>query len=129
MKNEPIKKIMFVMSLVTFLGCLLAGGASAAATAKGKDGNLGKLHASMGITCAQCHENVKKPTAVPMGKCVSCHGPTEKLAAKTANIKPRNPHENRHYGTEADCNLCHHQHKKSENFCLPCHQRFDFVVP
>jgi hypothetical protein len=46
-----------------------------------------------------------------------------------SNAKPRNPHENRHYGTEADCNLCHHQHKKSENFCLPCHQRFDFVVP
>ena len=129
MKNKSIKKIMFVMSLVTFLGCLLAGGVSAATADKGKDADLGKLHASMGIKCAQCHGTVKKPEAVPMGTCVSCHGPTEKLAAKTANSKPLNPHKNRHYGTEADCNLCHHQHKKSVNFCLPCHQRFNFVVP
>ena len=124
-----MKQVIFVMSLVTFLSGIFAGGVSAANTAKGKDGDLGKLHASMGIECTQCHGNVKKPEAVPMGKCVSCHGPTEKLAGKTANTKPRNPHENRHYGTEADCNLCHHKHKKSENFCLPCHQRFDFVVP
>ncbi len=129
MKNRPIKKFIFALSLVAFLSGIFAGGVSASSSRKGKDGELGKLHASMGITCAQCHENVKKPAAVPMLKCVSCHGPTEKLAAKTAHVKPRNPHENRHYGTEADCNLCHHQHKKSVNFCLPCHQRFNFVVP
>lgn len=129
MKNKSIQRFLFAMSLVMFFGSVLAGGAYAANTAKVKDGDLGKLHASMGIKCAQCHGNVKKNEAVPMEKCVSCHGPTEKLAAKTANAKPRNPHENRHYGTEADCNLCHHQHKKSENFCLPCHQRFNFVVP
>lgn len=129
MKNKSIQRFLFAMSLVMFFGSVLAGGVSAATTAKGKDGDLAKLHASKGITCAQCHENVKKPEAVPMLKCVGCHGPTEKLAAKTAHVKPLNPHENRHYGTEADCNLCHHQHKKSVNFCLPCHQRFDFVVP
>jgi hypothetical protein len=128
MKNKTIHKFLFAISFVMFLGGIFAGGVSAANTVTMKEGDLGKLHASKGITCAQCHGKVKKPEVVSMEKCVSCHE-TKKLAEKTANAKPRNPHENRHYGTEADCNLCHHQHKISENFCLPCHQRFDFVVP
>jgi uncharacterized paraquat-inducible protein A len=27
------------------------------------------------------------------------------------------------------CNLCHHQHEKSENYCAQCHSNFDFKVP
>ena len=90
---------------------------------------LGKLHAASGIKCANCHGDTKQPQPVPMIKCLSCHGDTKALAQKTANVKPVNPHESRHYGTEADCNLCHHQHKKSENFCYDCHNRFNFTVP
>ena len=92
------------------------------------DEGLGRLHAASGVKCAGCHGNAKKPQAVPMEQCLTCHGDTKALAAKTASVKPTNPHESRHYGTEADCNLCHHQHRKSENFCLDCHPRFDFKV-
>jgi Cytochrome c3 len=101
------------------------------------EGNAGSLrtkvpcshfHTLRGIQCVQCHGQVKKPEPVEMAQCVSCHGATAKLAEKTAKVKPQNPHESPHYGTEADCNLCHHQHAKSENFCSQCH-KFDFVVP
>lgn len=120
MNNKYIHKLLLALSLVVFV----AGVAFAAA----KEENLGKLHASNGIKCVDCHGEAAKREPVSMEKCISCHGETDKLAQKTAAVKPRNPHESRHYGTEADCNLCHHQHKKSENFCLPCHQRFNFVV-
>ena len=86
------------------------------------------LHALKGIKCEQCHGKVKKPAPVEMGKCVACHGETAKLAEKTAKVKPQNPHESPHYGTSADCNLCHHQHTKSENLCAQCH-KFDYLVP
>ena len=129
MKNKTLLKFLFSFSFLMFLAGIFAAGVHAADTAKMEDGALGKLHAGQGIDCAQCHEDVKNPEPVSMEKCLSCHGETAQLAEKTANVKPHNPHENRHYGTEADCNLCHHQHKKSENFCLPCHQRFAFVVP
>lgn len=101
------------------------------------EGNAGTLktkipgshfHALKGVNCAQCHGKVKKPEPVQMSKCISCHGETEKLAKKTEKVKPQNPHESPHYGTSADCNLCHHQHAKSENFCAQCH-KFDYVVP
>ncbi|MBW2098891.1 MAG: cytochrome c3 family protein [Deltaproteobacteria bacterium] len=32
-----------------------------------------------------------------------------------------NPHNSPHYGADLDCNFCHHQHSKSENFCAQCH--------
>ena len=121
MKNRALQRLLFVISLGMILGGMAASSIYAAE-------NLGKKHAGMGITCAQCHGEVKKKQAVPMIICLNCHD-TKKLAEKTAQAKPNNPHQNRHYGTEGDCNLCHHQHKKSENFCLPCHARFKFVVP
>jgi len=80
------------------------------------------------VQCSQCHGNTKHYAPVAMNKCLSCHGDTKELAKKTADVKPHNPHESRHYGTEADCNLCHHQHEKSVNHCGECHP-FRFVVP
>ena len=85
------------------------------------------LHQLSGVGCAQCHGNVKKPTEVAQEKCMSCHD-TTKLAEKTASVKPANPHSSPHYGKDADCNLCHHQHAKSENYCAQCH-KFEFKVP
>lgn len=85
------------------------------------------LHALRGIKCAMCHGQVKTPEAVEMNQCVTCHA-AAKLAEKTKGIKPSNPHTSPHYGTDLDCNLCHHQHAKSENYCLQCH-KFDFIVP
>ena len=77
--------------------------------------------------CASCHGKEDRQ-AVPMLKCVQCHN-TEKLAAKTADVKPVNPHNNRHFATETDCAKCHHVHQKSENLCISCHPRFDLVTP
>jgi len=114
---------------MTYDGCIACHGAGA-----GNPGPLptripgSHLHRLRGIRCAQCHDDLKKPAGVPMITCVGCHGDTKALAAKTAGVKPRNPHDSRHYGTEADCNLCHHQHARSANFCLPCHP-FNFNVP
>jgi hypothetical protein len=84
-------------------------------------------HQFAGVNCAKCHGKTKKPEEVKMKQCVACHN-TDKLAEKTAGVKPKNPHESPHYGKTLDCNLCHHQHGKSENYCNQCH-RFDFVVP
>ncbi|HAR96556.1 MAG TPA: hypothetical protein DCR97_11435 [Deltaproteobacteria bacterium] len=85
------------------------------------------IHGLNGITCIKCHGKTKKPTEVEMERCVTCHN-TEKVVAKTAEVKPTNPHTSPHYGTDLDCNLCHHQHRKSENYCSQCH-KFDFRVP
>jgi hypothetical protein len=85
------------------------------------------LHQLSGVNCVKCHGKTKKPKEVEMKGCVACHK-TDTVAQATAKVKPQNPHESPHYGTSLDCNLCHHQHSKSENYCSQCH-KFDFVVP
>jgi RecJ-like exonuclease len=86
-------------------------------------------HAAKGIACQNCHVNAKKPQPVAMDKCLTCHGDGKAVAKRTANSKPTNPHDTRHFGTEADCNSCHHQHKASESLCADCHPNFKFKVP
>lgn len=92
-------------------------------------GKLPLFHAHQlaGITCKSCHDNPRKPQAVESPKCLTCHT-GEAIFAATAQVKPHNPHGSPHYGKESDCNLCHHQHEKSENFCSQCHT-FKFNVP
>lgn len=85
------------------------------------------VHQLKGITCAKCHEKGKKPEAESMDTCVACHN-ADRLAEKTAKFKPENPHTSPHYGNTLDCNACHHQHRKSEDFCAQCH-KFNFTVP
>jgi hypothetical protein len=85
-------------------------------------------HMLSGVNCVACHGKTKQPEEVAMEKCVACHGSTAKLAEKTKDVKPTNPHTSPHYGTELDCNLCHKQHAKSENYCAQCH-KFDYKVP
>ena len=85
------------------------------------------VHQFNDVTCVKCHGKEKKAEAVKMKQCLICHD-AEKVADKTAKVKPENPHKSPHYGTKLDCNVCHHQHEKSENFCSQCH-KFDFVVP
>ena len=85
-------------------------------------------HQLAGVNCVKCHGKTKTPAALTMEQCIACHGATAKLAEKTKNVKPANPHTSPHYGTELDCNLCHHQHAKSENYCAQCH-KFDFQTP
>lgn len=89
---------------------------------------LDQVHFDKKIKCASCHGTTEPREAVKMVQCIKCHN-TKKLAAATKNLKPTNPHDNRHFGTETDCSNCHHVHQKSENYCEGCHQRFDFIVP
>ena len=98
----------------------------------GADGLRGKLpsahiHRLSGVTCAKCHGKAGKREAVEMKECTACHK-VEKLAEKTAKVKPANPHASPHHGADLDCNVCHHQHRRSEDFCSQCH-KFDFTVP
>jgi len=86
------------------------------------------IHQLTGVNCISCHGKTKTPEALTMEQCVACHGSTAKLMEKTKDVKPTNPHTSPHYGTELDCNLCHHQHAKSENYCAQCH-KFDFKTP
>ncbi len=88
---------------------------------------LSHAHFLAGLTCATCHADPKKPEPVAADRCMGCHDP-EKVFAATAGVKPENPHGSPHYGKDADCNLCHHQHERSENFCSQCH-KFNFKVP
>jgi hypothetical protein len=88
---------------------------------------LSHVHQLSGATCAQCHEDPKNPEPVAKIKCMSCHD-MEKVAAATAGVKPTNPHTSPHYGKKSDCNICHHQHEASENYCSQCHQ-FNFKLP
>lgn len=128
MKSNILQKFLFAIVFTIFLGGIFSSGVYAASAVKKQIVALDAFHAGMDVTCADCHGDENKREAVTIVTCLACHD-TSALAEKTANVKPRNPHKNRHYGTEADCNLCHHLHEKSENFCLPCHDRFDFVVP
>lgn len=86
------------------------------------------IHQLRGVTCVKCHGTAKKQAALTMDQCIACHGSPDKLAEKTAKVKPSNPHTSPHYGTTLDCNFCHKQHAKSENFCAQCHD-FKYSVP
>jgi len=88
---------------------------------------LSHTHQLAGVTCKSCHDNPRKAEPAKSTKCLTCHT-GDAIFAATAAVKPRNPHGSPHYGKESDCNLCHHQHEKSENFCTQCH-KFDFKVP
>ncbi|MCH1930821.1 cytochrome c3 family protein [Shewanella sp. A25] len=118
-----MKNLTIILSLAL---SLFAGSALAAAPAK-STGLLDQTHMAKGLKCTSCHEGETRE-AVPMLKCTKCHN-TEKLGAKTENLQPTNPHNNRHFSTETDCAKCHHVHQKSENYCEGCHERFNFVVP
>ncbi len=110
-------------------GCLVCH-LSGADNARSLRGRLpaSHIHAFKNVNCVQCHGKVKKYEAVDMPKCVACHGSTAGLAKKTAGVQPQNPHTSPHYGTNLECNLCHHQHARSEDYCAYCH-KFNFVVP
>lgn len=105
-------------------------GAALAQDGNAEDGPLGKIHKKEGVTCAKCHGTAKKSEPIPLERCVSCHGKgdVKALVAQTAKAQPLNPHQNRHYGNQADCSLCHREHDVSVNFCADCHPRFDLKV-
>jgi hypothetical protein len=99
-------------------------------TSRELSGHMPLFHAHLlsGLKCASCHADQKAPAPTEADVCMGCHDP-DKLSTKTAAMKPANPHKSPHYGNKADCNLCHHQHEKSENYCSQCHSNFNFKVP
>ena len=60
-------------------------------------------------------------------ECLSCHGCRNDIAGRTDHLE-LNPHNSPHYGMDLDCELCHHLHQKSEDYCAQCHDA-DHVVP
>jgi hypothetical protein len=89
------------------------------------------LHAMAKIDCGGCHgkEAPLLDTTVENSRCLSCHGPLEKLAAKTTpkDLPGRNPHKS-HLGDVA-CTVCHHAHSDSSVYCLNCHNNFRMTIP
>lgn len=118
MKNLTLLNIILSLVLSVFAGSALANKAVL----------LDQTHAAAGVKCSSCHGKAETREPVTMLKCVKCHN-TTKLAKKTANVKPTNPHKNRHFDTETTCSNCHNVHEKSQNYCEGCHARFNFVVP
>lgn len=89
---------------------------------------LGHMHALEGVSCADCHDTGERST-VGTAKCLECHTSGEAVAKLTVpqDKKHRNPHDSPHYGTELDCEMCHHVHAKSENYCAQCHDQTKLV--
>ncbi len=127
MKNDGLSKggmVILAASAMLLLGTMV----SQAGTPKNPPVLLDQIHAQNDVSCSDCHQPGQKRVAVTMLRCLDCHD-TEDIAQATADVEMANPHRSNHYGTEADCNLCHHQHQASENYCTPCHLRFEFKVP
>lgn len=100
-------------------------------------------HQAVGLECQTCHkpEQVAKGQfePAPSAQCLSCHGPAEDLAKRTARldfvsemVDPKtgaksqhkaktNPHDSFHFGTQLDCYECHREHRPSKNECATCH--------
>ena len=87
---------------------------------------LSHTHRLNGISCADCHGERTPPQKIGSKACGVCHDIVN-LVEQTKTVAEANPHDS-HYGSELTCNLCHHIHSKSENFCRECHD-FQFIVP
>jgi hypothetical protein len=89
------------------------------------------LHGKAMVDCAGCHgkEAPLLDTTVENSRCLTCHGPLEQLARKTApkDFPKRNPHDS-HLGDIA-CTVCHHAHAVSKAYCLDCHKTFKMKIP
>jgi hypothetical protein len=108
----------FSFSLVALAALTWFGSSVLAADGALVDGHKGKL------TCAACHGETRKPVAVTMDKCLTCHESYDKLGKKTARLEP-NPHYN--HAIDIDCGRCHHSHKANEVYCQTCHQGLTFT--
>jgi len=86
---------------------------------------LSDKHKVAGISCEGCHKENPPKGQVPTAVCNGCHGDQEKIAEMSQKVVP-NPHDS-HLG-DLKCELCHHGHKPSENYCSTCHE-FNFKVP
>lgn len=100
-------------------------------TTLAKEEYTARLHADKGVACASCHGKAlpKPDDTVENARCLTCHGPLEKLAKKTEpkDFPDRNPHKS-HLGDIA-CTVCHKAHGPSKVYCLDCHTKFQMKIP
>lgn len=82
---------------------------------------LSHMHQLEGVSCDKCHEDPASAEAADSAVCKVCHDDMKALYNATSEVG-LNPHFSPHEGKTPDCNRCHHQHKKSENFCTGCHR-------
>ena len=91
---------------------------------------MDNFHAKGSIGCAGRHGKglPKADDTVENNRCLTCHGPMEKLVQKTEpkDFKDRNPHKS-HLGDMA-CTVCHKAHAPSKVYCLDCHKKFDMKI-
>ncbi|MCX5834339.1 MAG: cytochrome c3 family protein [Deltaproteobacteria bacterium] len=87
-------------------------------------------HGKKNVTCMGCHGKAlpAEGDSVENDRCLECHGPLEKLQAKTApkDLPDRNPHKS-HLG-DIGCTVCHKGHKESAVYCLQCHPNFQMKL-
>ena len=120
--HDPVR-----LSSNATIGCAAALLAFAAEGALAEGKNLADRHVAAGMKCESCHGPGKKIETPEKEQCIACHDPV-KLAEKTKDVKPSNPHNSPHYQTGLECTLCLVEHDKPENYCNQCH-KFDFKVP
>lgn len=116
-------RIFSALGAAAACAMLLSASFSANAEVLGAD-----RHAQADVKCEACHGADKaNPKTPDITTCTGCHN-VEKLVAKTAKVKPANPHTSPHYGNELECTNCHHMHAQSEDYCAQCHN-FGYKVP
>lgn len=81
---------------------------------------LSHMHRLAGISCKECHGDPASATPADSEVCKKCHNDMNALYDATSEVG-LNPHFSPHEGKISDCNMCHHQHKDSENYCTECH--------
>ncbi len=86
---------------------------------------LADKHRTASIACEDCHKESPPREQVATAICNKCHGDLAKIAERTKKVIP-NPHES-HLGN-VKCELCHHTHRPSEDYCSNCHE-FNYKVP
>ncbi len=116
------RKLLWIVLLMVFAGA--AVGLAAAGWAQTKP-FLADRHGIKGVNCQSCHKESPPKNAVTSVVCLGCHGDAERLALKTAGVRP-NPHDT-HLG-EMACEECHRAHKPSVDACAKCHH-FGLKVP
>ena len=86
-------------------------------------GYTDSLHGKANVVCGGCHGShlPKEGDTVENDRCLLCHGPLDRLQAKTSpeDSPRRNPHQS-HVG-DIGCTVCHHAHSASKVYCLECH--------
>ncbi len=88
---------------------------------------LSHFHQLAGVSCEDCHRDLVPPKPLKTSDCLQCHESYAKLASLT-NEGRANPHHSPHYEDLLECDVCHHVHRKSENFCGTCHE-WKLLVP